>query len=152
MNKHRKLPFPPYLWIPVVYIALGVTWLLSTGKVQLPDSTLFDAIRTEGVTLDVVFVVISGLVLYVTFRNEFRRYTGLLVEQQETEEELRDVFRKYQDLSTLSPIALFTLDVDGNCIDVSPRWQGITGQPPINALGRGWQAPILPEDRVKLEP
>jgi len=53
---------------------------------------------------------------------------------------------RYLTMAQYSPSIVYLLDAAGSCIYVNRRWEDITGQPALEALGLGWRAVIHPDD------
>lgn len=67
--------------------------------------------------------------------------------QKQTEEELRQSEAKFRSLSDCSPMGIFMMDIQGQCIYTNPRCQTICGYTFEQALGDGWMQFLHPEDR-----
>ncbi|BCL35454.1 PAS domain-containing protein [Nostoc sp. MS1] len=73
-----------------------------------------------------------------------------ITKQKQTEEALRKSEHRYATLTEAAPVAIFRLDLAGNCIYVNDRWSEMTGKPRQTALGQGYIYSIHPEDRDRL--
>ncbi|BAT55932.1 two-component hybrid sensor and regulator [Nostoc sp. NIES-3756] len=73
-----------------------------------------------------------------------------ITKHKQTEEELRKSEHRYATLTQAAPVAIFRLDLAGNCIYVNDRWSEMTGKPIQAALGQGYLYSIHPEDRDRL--
>jgi diguanylate cyclase (GGDEF)-like protein/PAS domain S-box-containing protein len=58
--------------------------------------------------------------------------------------------QRLQVLADNAPIAVFEVDECARVHSMSSAWHAFTGQPPIEALGWGWQRAVLPEDLDRL--
>ena len=58
---------------------------------------------------------------------------------------------RYRAVATASGKVVWITDATGRVTEVSPSWQGLTGQTPEEALGRGWQEALHPDDRKRTE-
>ncbi len=67
-----------------------------------------------------------------------------------TEEALRGSELRYQTLAKVAPVGIFRADARGRFVYVNDRWCDITGLAPEQALGKGWQRVLHPEDRQKV--
>ena len=66
------------------------------------------------------------------------------------EEQLRSSQTFFQLLTEISPVGIYQTNTTGECIFVNPRWCAIAGMSAPQALGLGWQAAIMEEDRPKV--
>ncbi|MGQ7847538.1 PAS domain-containing protein [Granulosicoccus sp. 3-233] len=57
---------------------------------------------------------------------------------------------RYQALSDLSPLEVFSTNGQGDCTYVNERWQSIFGIEEQDALGSGWCGAIHPDDREEI--
>jgi PAS domain S-box-containing protein len=64
-----------------------------------------------------------------------------------TELALRESERRYQTITSISPVGIFRTDRQGNCLYVNERWCEIAGMSPEEANGDGWVQAIHPQDR-----
>ncbi|MGL5065087.1 MAG: PAS domain S-box protein [Microcoleus sp.] len=60
--------------------------------------------------------------------------------------ELRESEALFRSLSECSPVGIFKIDVEGQCIYTNPRCQAICGFTAEEALGNGWMQFVHPED------
>jgi two-component system cell cycle sensor histidine kinase/response regulator CckA len=63
---------------------------------------------------------------------------------------LRHSERRYQALTTVSPVGIFHTDAVGNCLQVNERWQVISGRSDGESLGRGLIEAVHPLDRERV--
>jgi PAS domain S-box-containing protein len=63
---------------------------------------------------------------------------------------LRDSERRYQALTTVSPVGIFHTDAAGDCLQVNERWQAISGRSEGDSLGRGLIEAVHPLDRERI--
>lgn len=63
-----------------------------------------------------------------------------------TEEALRESEDHFRHMIRLSPHVPWVLNAQGAVIDASPRWEEITGQPMLEAMGHGWLKFVHPDD------
>ncbi|BAY31849.1 two-component hybrid sensor and regulator [Nostoc carneum NIES-2107] len=83
-------------------------------------------------------------------QGEAERAVGInydITERKQIEAALRESERRYATLAEASPVAIFRIDADGNCIYINERWSEMTGRPTASALGTGWLDAVHPEDR-----
>ena len=59
--------------------------------------------------------------------------------------------RCLQLMSSLSPVAIFQTDADGNCLFANDRWTELTGIKSKDSLERGWLAAFHGKDRERFE-
>lgn len=92
------------------------------------------------------------LASYQPVRDEAGEVIGVSVavmditERKRMEKVLRDAEDHHRSLVHLSPHVPWVLNVKGEVIEASPRWESITGQPLEEALGNGWLQVLHPED------
>ncbi len=65
-------------------------------------------------------------------------------------EALEASVERFAALADLAPVGIFLADTKGNCAYVNQRWAEITGLARENALGRGWELILHPEERVEV--
>jgi len=68
----------------------------------------------------------------------------------ETRRRLLDSERRYHTLAGISPVGIFRADRSGDCVYVNPYWSAISGVPFEEALGKGWERSLHPEDRERV--
>jgi len=69
-----------------------------------------------------------------------------ITERKRIEKSLSDVKDHYRSLVRLGPHVPWVLNLKGEVIEASDRWEIITGQPLTEALGDGWLQMLHPED------
>lgn len=69
-----------------------------------------------------------------------------ITERKRIEKNLRDVKDHYSSLVRLGPHVPWVLNIRGEVIEASDRWEMITGQPLTEAFGNGWLEMLHPED------
>lgn len=77
-----------------------------------------------------------------------------MAEQQKrfaAEQQLQTIADRYQAMAQASGLVAWITDAAGRVTEVSPSWQAFTGQPPEEALGRGWQKVLHPDDLKQTE-
>lgn len=63
-------------------------------------------------------------------------------------EALEASVERFAALADLAPVGIFLADPQGNCAYVNQRWAEITGLTREEALGRGWETVLHPEERA----
>ncbi len=66
---------------------------------------------------------------------------------RDSEAALRDSQQQYQALAEASPVGIFRMDPDGNCVYVNLQWCKMTGMSSDQALQQNWSLVLHPEDR-----
>ncbi|HBL10797.1 MAG TPA: hypothetical protein DD379_05220, partial [Cyanobacteria bacterium UBA11162] len=69
---------------------------------------------------------------------------------KQAEQTLQSNENFYQTLVNLSPVGLFRTNNKGDFIDVNQRWCELTGLTAEEAIGKGWERTIHPEDREQV--
>ena len=64
------------------------------------------------------------------------------------EEAVRKSEEKFRLLSTMSPVGIYQIDMQGRCDYVNPQWYQMTGMTVQEAMGDGWLTAVFPEDRA----
>jgi PAS domain S-box-containing protein len=54
---------------------------------------------------------------------------------------------RFRSLSAASPLGIFEMDTQGNCLYANERWQEITGQSKEETVGKGWTRVLYGADR-----
>lgn len=66
-------------------------------------------------------------------------------------EALQKSERRWETFAKISPVGIYRTDVSGNYLYVNDRWCEISGITSENALGKGWQCTIPPEDLERID-
>jgi two-component system sensor histidine kinase/response regulator len=105
-----------------------------------------------------LFLVYSCLqskkeMLAVAERQAQLEFAGEMVEQKVIvrTKELKDSEERFRMLATHSPLRIFLKDENGHCVYVNERWCAITGMSHQEAVGRGWEDGIHPDDRERIQ-
>ncbi|MBE9085056.1 PAS domain S-box protein, partial [Tolypothrix sp. LEGE 11397] len=83
-------------------------------------------------------------------QGEVQRAVGInydITELKQIEAALRESESRYATLAEASPVAIFRIDAQGNCVYMNERWSEMTGRATASALGTGWLDAVHPEDR-----
>ncbi|MDD5640842.1 MAG: GAF domain-containing protein [Syntrophales bacterium] len=74
--------------------------------------------------------------------------TAMAEEQKRlaAEQKLQTIAARYRALAQAGGLVAWITDAAGRVTEFSPSWQALTGQPPEEALGRGWQEFLHPDD------
>jgi PAS domain S-box-containing protein len=73
-----------------------------------------------------------------------------VTEHKQFEQELQASQRRYATLTEVSPVGIFHINTQGECLYVNQRWCEIAGLSPEEALGNGWIKAIHREDRERV--
>lgn len=65
-------------------------------------------------------------------------------------EALEASVERFSALADLAPVGIFLTDPHGDCAYVNQRWAEITGLDRQDALGRGWEVVLHPEERAEV--
>jgi PAS domain S-box-containing protein len=71
-------------------------------------------------------------------------------EQRGAEAALRESEERFRVLADVSPVGIFSSDIEGRTVFVNRRWCEIAGLTPQQAMGDGWQAALHPDDRQRV--
>jgi len=88
--------------------------------------------------------------------NEANKILGMVLvfndvtEQYRIREELKRSEKKYQTLTTVSPVGVFYTDPHGSCLYVNEKWCEIAGMTAEAAQGQGWIEGLHPDDRERI--
>ena len=63
---------------------------------------------------------------------------------------LEESEQRWQMLTEIAPVFIWTTDADGNCTWVNRSWREFTGQDIQDVVGNGWTAPIHPDDAARI--
>jgi PAS domain S-box-containing protein len=74
-----------------------------------------------------------------------------ITERKQTEAALRESEDHYRHMVDLNPQIPWVLDPEGNAMEISPRWERVTGMSREMYLGRGYLSAIHPDDRLRVE-
>lgn len=69
-------------------------------------------------------------------------------ERKRTEQALQDSEHRYYSLMQVSPVGIFHLDANGECVYANPHACEIAGLGLLDMLGEGWIQNVHPEDRM----
>ncbi|BAY98880.1 two-component hybrid sensor and regulator [Tolypothrix tenuis PCC 7101] len=106
----------------------------------------FRAIHADGS----IRYIKAAAILQRNQQGELQRAVGInydITERKQIEAALRESERRYATLAETSPVAIFRIDAEGNCVYMNERWSEMTGRPTASALGTGWLDAVHPEDR-----
>ncbi|MDR3418485.1 MAG: PAS domain S-box protein [Nevskia sp.] len=78
-------------------------------------------------------------------RESDERRRGRLAQSMLQESEAR-----FRMLARISPVGIFEADAAGTCTYVNERWSAMAGLAPQDAVGRGWERAVHPEDRERV--
>ena len=69
-----------------------------------------------------------------------------ITERKRAQDALRDSEEHYRSMMELNPQVLWIMDPDGQNLDVSPRWEKVTGAMKENIQNHGWLEALHPDD------
>ncbi len=106
--------------------------------------------RKDGVLLDVE--ITSNLINYNEYEVNFC-YINDITEKKKAEEEIKRAVEKAQEsdakfkvYAQKSPIAIYTTDINGDCIYANETWLEMAAMQLEDVLGKGWINALHPED------
>lgn len=80
----------------------------------------------------------------------FADIVALAFNDAEIYRQLVDSERRYHTLAEIAPVGIFRTDRSGDCVYVNSYWAAITGVPLEEALGKGWERALHPDDRDRV--
>ncbi|MFY9853949.1 MAG: EAL domain-containing protein [Terracidiphilus sp.] len=97
------------------------------------------------------------MISYQPVRDEAGEVMGVSIvvndisDRKRVEQALRESEEHYRSIVELNPQAPWIMDAEGKTVEVSPRWEKLTGQTKEQTLGFGWLNALHPDDveRVK---
>lgn len=66
------------------------------------------------------------------------------------EKKLKESEARFRTLAEAAPVGIFQTDVNGNCIYVNGTWCEMAGISPGEAMGKGWEKALHPEDHGRV--
>src|SRR5690606_21342501 len=66
------------------------------------------------------------------------------------EDRLTESEARFRKLCETVPAMIWMSDAQGNCVYWNPRWTEFTGQPPEEAIPRGWWEVVHPDDLARV--
>ncbi len=69
-----------------------------------------------------------------------------ITDRKEAEHALAESEKRLRLIADSAPVLMWVTDSDDQCTDVNERWQKLTGRSKEEALRRGWQQSIHPQD------
>jgi PAS domain S-box-containing protein len=82
-------------------------------------------------------------------------YVGTLTDisdRKQAEEDLKESERRYATLTKLASVGISRINTDGDRVYVNDRWGEIAGLSPHEALAKGWQDAMHPDDATRILP
>jgi len=74
-----------------------------------------------------------------------------ITDRVRAERELKQSVERFRNLADCAPVGIFETDARGSCIFVNRQWCRIAGIVPEQALGKGWEAALHPDDSPLIE-
>ena len=147
-NQPLKTIFPIINASTRLAIANPVDKVLATGEtVYLSNhTTLIAKDGTEYQIADSAAPILNeenkilGMVLVFNDVTEQYRIRAALVRSE----------KKYQTLTTVSPVGVFYTDANGDCLYVNEKWCEIAGMSAKQAEGQGWINALHPDDKERI--
>lgn len=66
------------------------------------------------------------------------------------EKKLKESEARFRTLAEAAPVGIFQTDINGNCIYVNEKWCAMAGLSPGEAMGKGWEKALHPEDHQRV--
>jgi PAS domain S-box-containing protein len=120
---------------------------LAAGELQIYRQELFNG---EATVVEEVRVVPSGDDEVLIIVRDITEAARLEAERQRAVAHLRDSEQRYSTLAESSPVGIFRLDTQGQCIYVNSRWCEMTGSTPAMAWGTEWINRLQADDGDRL--
>lgn len=67
--------------------------------------------------------------------------------KHQMEKKLKESELRFRTLAQSSPVGIFQTDTEGHCVYVNERWCQVSGLTPEQAMDKGWQQSLHPEDK-----
>jgi len=121
-----------------------------------------EQIKYQKILILVSFIALSVFLILVFWLyriNKQNKQFSLELERrgEELEDEVKirteDAIKSeqhYKTLAELSPVGVYQIDTDGNCIYINERWCEYSGLTRQQAIGKGWVEALHPFDRKRL--
>jgi PAS domain S-box-containing protein len=123
-------------------------WIEHAGWVVFEDTVLFISIRQS---LREMFQVAAHRAKLESVNAEIEHQVAeRTAELTLAHKELQASEQRFRKLSASAPIGIFEADAAGANLYSNPQWEKITGLPPADTAGRGWERVIHPEDAAEV--
>jgi len=66
------------------------------------------------------------------------------------EKKLKESEARFRTLAEAAPVGIFQTDINGDCIYVNEKWSAMAGLSPGEAMGKGWEKALHPEDHQRV--
>ena len=138
-----------------VVVAFALRQLWRTGRSSALDLLLALVLLSVAVDLALVWSSPMGYSIGTYTARVMGLLSGLIVSAtfvrwMMASIERSDLFAQYAVIAESAPSITFLLDESGqNAIYMNGRWSELTGQPAQQALGKGWQAFVHPDDLLR---
>jgi PAS domain S-box-containing protein len=76
---------------------------------------------------------------------------GVALARKQAENALHESFKRYKNLTDISPVGIFQTDEKGATTFVNPEWIKISGLSFEEAMGDGWLNAVHPDDKERLQ-
>ena len=144
-NKRIKSDFRQALFIALLYLCLGILWIIASDRVLMlffDETVLLSRFQTiKGVS----YVAVTALLLFFLIRRAFKNLVDLGRELEKQKEQHRRTARHIEAIIEAAPLAIFDLHPDGR---VKSLWNSAAeqmfGWSREEVLGR--QLPIMPPE------
>ncbi|HEY9763633.1 MAG TPA: ATP-binding protein [Trichocoleus sp.] len=141
--EHNSVGIVEGLVLPLIADShvLGTIWIMSHDEGRQFDS---EDVRVMTSLAD---FTATALLLQRQTRELLARQVADLIEQRQTEGDLRESEARLQSIANLVPDLLWDSEPDGSTNWYNQRWLEYTGQTFEQAIGWGWMDAIHPDDR-----
>lgn len=147
-NKRIKSDFRQALFIALLYLCLGILWIIASDRVLMlffDETVLLSRFQTiKGIS----YVTVTAVLLFLLIKNAFRNLIQLSRELEKQQEKHRQTASHVQAIIDASPLAIFDLHPDGR---VKSLWNSAAekmfGWKAEEAIGR--PLPIIPKEKTE---
>jgi PAS domain S-box-containing protein len=133
----------------------GLAHYLATGEGRILGKRIdLSALRADQTTFPIELTVTEidmpdgpMFTAFIRDTTERKRATD---ERDRSADALRTSEQRFRMLARQAPVGIIAVDLEGRCMFVNERWCKMAGMNSEQAMERGWQEALHPEDRVSM--